>query len=112
MTKTKNILFWTGTILTTLFFGLLTFMSLSEWWTIKFKKQTSVYPWGPVNQNPWFYDNPETYSTVMLTEGLVYIVALTILTTQIIKANKKGILYSLMFCFGLFIIMIINSTIK
>lgn len=112
MTTPKNILFWTGTTLATLFFGLLTFMSLSEWWTVKIKKETGSYPWGPVNENPWYYDNPEIYSTVMLTEGLVFTVALTILTTQIIKVNKKGILYSLMLCFGLFVIMIINGTIK
>ena len=112
MTTPRNILFWTGTTLATLFFGLLTFMSLNEWWTVKIKKQTSSYPWGPVNENPWYYDNPEIYSTVMVTEGLVFAVALAILTTQIIKVNKKGILYSLMLCFGLFVIMIINGTIK
>jgi len=112
MTTPKNILFWTGTTLATMFFGLLTLMSLSEWWTVKIKKQTSNYPWGPVNENPWYYDNPEIYSTVMLTEGLVFTVALTILTTQIIKVNKKGILYSLMLCFVLFVLMIINGTIK
>lgn len=112
MTTPKNILFWTGTTLATLFFALLTIMSFSEWWTIKVKKQTSDYPWGPINENPWYYDNPDIYSTVMLTEGLVFTVALTILTIQILKASKKGIFYSLMLCFRLFVIMIINGTVK
>lgn len=112
MTTPKNILFWTGTTLATLFFGLMTFVSYNEWWTVKIKKQTSGYPWGPINENPWYYDNPDIYSTVMLTEGLVFTVALTILGTQIIKAKKTGVLYALMLCFGLFVLMIINGTIK
>lgn len=112
MTTPKNILFWTGTTLATLFFGLLTFMSLSEWWTVKVEKQTGGYPWGSVNENPWYYDNPEIYSTVMLTEGIVLTVAFTILAIQIIKAKKKGILYSLMVCFGLSILMLVNGAIK
>jgi hypothetical protein len=112
MKKMKSILFWTVTILATLFFGLLTFMSLSEWWSIKVKKQTGDYPWRPVNENPWYYDNPDIYSTVMLTEGIVFTVALTILATQIIKAKKTGVLYALMVCFGLFILMLVNGAIK
>ena len=112
MTTPKNILFWTVATLAKLFFGLMTFVSYNEWRTVKIKKQTSGYPWGPVNENPWYYDNPDIYSTVMLTEGLVFTVALTILGTQIIKAKKTGVLYALMLCFGLFVLMIINGTIK
>ena len=70
MVKPKNIVFWVVTALSTLFFGILTFMSLNEWWTIHVKQQTGSYPWGRVNDNPWYYDNPEIYSKVMLIEGL------------------------------------------
>ncbi|MEB2783145.1 hypothetical protein [Algoriphagus persicinus] len=108
----KNILFWIGTGLAILFFGMLAVVSYSEWWTIKVKKHTSGYPWGSINDNPWYYDNPEIYSTVMLTEGIVFTIALAILTTQIIRAKKSRILYSLLLCFGLFILMILNGTIK
>ncbi|MFD2035494.1 hypothetical protein ACFSKL_11875 [Belliella marina] len=87
-------------------------MSLSEWSTVKVKKQTDGYPWGPINENPWYYDNPEIYSTVMLTEGIIFTIALTILAIQIIKAKKKDILYALMVCFGLFILMLVNGAIK
>lgn len=108
----KNLLFWTATILTTLFFGLLSFIAFSEWWIVKVKNQTDAYPWGPVNENPWYYDNPDIYSTVMLTEGIAFTFAVTILVTQIIKTNKTGVLYSIMLCFGLFLLMIINGAIK
>jgi hypothetical protein len=90
----------------------LTFISYNEWWTIKVKKQIGLYLWGPSNENPWYYDNPDLYATVMLAEGIIFTIGLTILTTQIIKARKKGVLLTLLFCFGLFVLTMINGSIK
>ena len=112
MTTTKNIIFWTGTTLATAFFGLLTVLSFSEWWTVKIKKQTDNYPWGPINENPWYYDTPNLYSSVMLTEGILFTIALTVLARQLIKKDKTKILYTLLVCFGLFIAMLINGQIR
>jgi len=112
MTTTKNILFWTGTILSFAFFGLLTFGMFDEWWTVKIKKDIENYPWGPINENPWYYDNPNLYSIVMLTEGIFFTVALSVLARQLFKRDKTKILYALMFCFGLFGLMYINGQIR
>lgn len=108
----NNVFFWTVTTLGTVFFGLITFLSYSEWWTVKVKKQTEGYPWGPVNENPWYFGNPEIYSTVMLIEGIAFTVALVILTIQLIKAKKTGVLYSLLLCTALFILMLVNGNIN
>mgnify|MGYP007051650063 FL=1 len=112
MTTTKNIIFWTGTTLATVFFGLLTFMSLYEWWTVKIKNQTDNYPWGPINENPWYYDTPKLYSSVMLTEGILFAIALTVLARQLLKKDKTKIFYTLLACFGLFIAMLVNGQIR
>lgn len=108
MKNTKNIIFWTGTTLATAFFGLLTFMSFNEWWTVKIKMQTDSYPWGSINENPWYYDTPNLYSYVMLTEGVLFTIALTVLAKQLLKKDKKKIFYTLLVCFGLFLAMLVN----
>lgn len=112
MEKLKNIIFWISTILSTLFFMLLTFICYNEWWTVKVKKQIKEYPWGTINENPWYYKTPDIYSTVMFTEGFLFTIALIILIIQLLKMKKVKILYSIMLCFGLFILMIASSLIN
>jgi hypothetical protein len=48
----------------------------------------------------------------MFIEGLAFAVILVILTTQLVKTNKKRILFMLIFGFGLFVIMMANGAIK
>jgi hypothetical protein len=112
MTSTKNILFWTVTIMALVFFSILTFGLYDEFWTVKIKKDIGNYPWGPINENPWYYDNPDLYSTIMLTEGFLFTVALSVLVRQLFKKEKTKILYALMTCFGLFVLFYINGQIR
>jgi hypothetical protein len=112
MTTTKNILFWTVTILVFAFFGLMTLGIFVEWWNVKIKKDIGNYSWGPINENAWYYNNHDLYSTVMLTEGLLFTIALSILARQIFNKDKTKILYSLMTCIGLFVLMYINGQIR
>lgn len=107
MKTLKDIFFWAGTILASVFFGLFTFASFSEWWLVKVEKHTRGYAWGPVNENEWYYANPNVYSTVMLIDGIIFTMALIILLRQIIKKDKTKILYALMACSALFILMMI-----
>jgi hypothetical protein len=112
MTTTKNILFWTITIWALAFFGTLTYGLYDEWWTDKTKKEIGNYPWRPINENPWYYDNPDIYSTAMLTERLLFTIALTVLAGQLYKKDKTKILYALMTCFGLFVLIYINVQLR
>jgi formate/nitrite transporter FocA (FNT family) len=48
----------------------------------------------------------------MLTEGFLFTVALTILTSQVLRKDKKKIFYALFFGFGLFIIALVNGQIR
>lgn len=110
--KTRTIIFWTTTTVATLFFGLLTFLSFSEWWTVAIKKDVGVYPWGHINDNPWYYDNADLYAKVMLTEGLLMLIVLSVAVWFLTHRQKSKTLYSFMVCFGLFLLMIINGQIQ
>ena len=107
-----NILFWTVVISLTMFIGLLTFMFFEEWITVGVLGHMSDYPWGCVNETPWYYETPKTYSLTAFIEGLVFLTNFILVTIQIIKKNKKKIVYALLLFIGLFIAMMINATIQ
>ena len=100
------------TILATLFFGLIGFMSFDEWRIVKLKKDIGDYPWGPVNDNPWYYANPDLYSIVMLTEFIVVTTLIGFVIRYMIKKDKAKILYSLLACLIFFVVMIVNGKIQ
>lgn len=108
----KHIFFWTASILVTLFFSLLTFILFNEWWTVAIKKDVDNYPWGLVNENPWYYENPDTYSKVMLMEGVVMLVAVTLTIWFLSQRQKARVFYSLLACVGFFGLMIIKAQIR
>ena len=110
--KIKQIIFWTGTTLGTLFFGFITFGLYSEWWNIAISKNSNGYPWGSVNETPWYYKNSETYSTVMLIEAILFSIALFVLVTQALKHKKTRVLYSFLLCFLLLVLIILSAAIK
>jgi len=107
-----KILFWILTILATIFFGLIDFMSFDEWRIVKLKKDIGGYPWGPINDNPWYYANPDLYAIVMLTEFILMTILLGSVIRNMIKKDKPKILYSLLACFVFFVIIIINGMIQ
>ena len=110
--KNQNIFFWTASIGVTLFFCLLTFLFFSEWWTVAIKKDIGEYPWGHVNENPWYYDNPNLYAMVNLTEGLIMLLALSFTVWFLTHQEKSKFLYSLLTCFGIFVLIIISGQVR
>jgi len=107
-----KVLFWILTTLAAIFFGLIDFMSFDEWRIVKFKKDIGGYPWGPINDNPWYYANPDLYAIVMLTEFIVMTLFLGFVIMYMIKKDKTKILFSLLACLVFFVIMIINGKIQ
>ena len=108
----RHIFFWTTSIGATFFFGLLTYFSFNEWWAIAIKKELSVYTWGHINDNPWYYDNADLYSKVMLTEGLMMLTAVATTVWFLSHKQKAKTFYSLLTCFGLFVLMLISGHIQ
>lgn len=108
----RKILFWTFTTATILFTGILAFAAFDEWRIVGFNGQTSGYPWGSVNENPWYYYKPKFYSTVMLSEFIILAAGLGLTIYFISKGKKESAFYSLLGLWGLVIIMLVNGYIQ
>ena len=112
MTIPKNTIFWTTTTLATLFFAFWTGIFFMEWWTIKINKQTGGYPWGQVSENPWFYDNPNLYANVILTETLLLSLPIGLTVYFMLRRNKLGTGYALLCCLIAFLLTFVNGNIQ
>ncbi|HLV51746.1 MAG TPA: hypothetical protein VKY44_07295 [Flavobacterium sp.] len=110
--KLRRTLFVTFTTVTILFVSFMAFASLEEWWTVGVKGETSGYPWGPINDNPWYYNTPKLYSTVMLSEFIILIIGLALTTYFIVKPNKERAFYSLLVIWVLVIIILANGFVQ
>jgi hypothetical protein len=64
-----------------------------------------------MNQNPWYYANPELYSTVMLIQWIGLTVLLGFVIGFMMKKDRKRAAYSLLACFVFFTAMMINGKI-
>ena len=107
-----KIIYWIGILLFLLFFSLLASLSIHEWWNVSINNNIEGYPWGLINDNPWYYENPKIYAKVMLAESFILITLLLIFIIQIIKKNQKGIQFSIISLLLALIILIINGKIN
>jgi len=112
MTIPKNLIFWTVTALATLFFAFLACIFFIEWWTVGVKKEISSYPWGQVNENPWFYDNPNLYANVILIETLLLAIPVGLTLWFMFKRNKVKTLYCLLGSLVALILIIVNGSVQ
>jgi hypothetical protein len=58
-------------VLTSLFFS---FAGLSEFYFVSIKGETGGYPWGPVNEVPWYYQSKTVYSIYNLISGILFFI--------------------------------------
>lgn len=86
---------------------LFSFLNLSEYYTVGILQEHAAYPFGQVNENPWYYRSPNTYSTYTLITGILYLTGSILLIAGIIK-NRKLIIFSVLFL----LIIIIFDTIS
>ena len=112
MTVPKNLIFWILTFSATLFFAAIAILLFSEWWTVGFLEQTGGYPWGHINENPWFYGNPNLYAKVVLTEAILLAVPTLLTFWFILKKNKFRIAISLLTSFVILLFVFINGFIQ
>ncbi|KAF5042517.1 hypothetical protein DSECCO2_511820 [anaerobic digester metagenome] len=96
-------------ILAFMFFTMIDIHSIREWIIVRILKHTEQYPWGPVNDNPWYYASPELYSSVVLTESVLLTILLAFVIRFMIRREKKRTVYALLACFLLSVAMIING---
>ena len=111
MYRFSKIIFWIPTFFVVMFFTLISFMSLSEWWNVKILKEIDNYAWGPINENSWFYETPNLYANVQLVEGLFMLFLVLMTIVKIIQKNTN-FKYWLLYCFLFYILMLVSSNIK
>ena len=68
---------------------LFSLMALSEFYIVSIAGQESGYPWGPINDSPWYYQNATTYSYYNLVSGILFFLAVLVAVWGTIKKNKK-----------------------
>ena len=102
-TENKAILLLAG-VLGLLLSGLFSFLTLSEFYSIKILKETSEYPFGGEGPTPYYYKSADLYAAVNLIWGLLFLLTLIFITRTILKREKKKTV--LTFAFTLFLLLV------
>jgi hypothetical protein len=68
------------------------FTGISEYYIISIKKDIDAYPWGDINENPWYYKSPEVYGIYNLINGVAFLIASIGTLIFVIKQRRALIL--------------------
>ena len=99
-------------LLLTIILSYCAYNELKEWYKVGLLNEIGGYPWGEINDNPWFYKEPKYYSIVSLTTGISFLIANSFSIIGLLKNQYKYTLYSLILFLSVIILTIINGTIK
>ena len=108
----RTIIFWIFVVVTLLFTSYWAFIAFHEWFTVGYSGKTTVYTWGPGNENPWYYKTPVIFSRVMLVEFILLAGGLGLAVYRVTKRDKTNILYSLLGLWFLMLAMLLNALFK
>lgn len=87
-------------------------LNLSEYWQIVILKGGDGYPWGAVNDNPWFYESPGTYGWHCLMHGAVFLVAACALAISLFHKKLGRIAISAGLCILLLLLSWLSQSIS
>jgi hypothetical protein len=65
------------------------FINLSEFYNLRFGGQGSEYPFGSINDNPWYYQSATLYTKYCLVCGLLFSITTIVTFLAILKKNKR-----------------------
>jgi len=68
---------------------LFSYIALSEFYEVRIAGQESAYPWGPINDHPWYYQNASIYTNYNLVSGSLFFLAFLVSIWGTIKKNRK-----------------------
>jgi len=68
---------------------LFSLMGLSEFYEVSIAGHESGYPWGPINENPWYYKNASIYTIYNFVSGILFLLAFLVSIWGSIKKNRK-----------------------
>jgi len=87
---------------------LFAFMGLSEFYNVRLAGHGSAYPFGPVADNQWYYQNATIYSNYNLVSGLLFFMTFTISLLGTIKKNRKILIVGV----GMTVILILATIVS
>ena len=109
MTKARKLTIW---VMGTIGMLLSLFMAFVEFSEVYRVTATDVkYPWGPVNNNPWYYANERVYLIYALVSGLIFLLTGLFTLRSTLKRNLKGTLIGFVITVLTFSLVLISATI-
>ncbi len=96
-------------ILAALCFSLL---ELSEFYVVAIQKNTGGYPWGLLNDNPWYFQSPLVYSAYNLIIGLLLLSMALSGLWALLKKNRKAAILSICATISIFLISLVSANIQ
>ena len=113
MTNNKsNKLLWTLPYIVVIFGVLFAFIGFSEYYNVKIAGHESEYPFGPINENQWYYKNASIYASYNLVSGIMFLAALLLTVWATIKKNKNYVIVGISLTILFFIAEQISRTIQ
>jgi uncharacterized membrane protein len=97
--------YWFAVLITILIVSLFAYMNIDEFYTVAIIKSTKGYPWGEINENPWYYKSAFVYSSYMLVNALVFLTGLVIFVRGIVKAQKNVVQITIL-CLLLYLLLL------
>jgi predicted ATP-grasp superfamily ATP-dependent carboligase len=91
---------------------LFAFVGFSEFYNVKFAGRESAYPFGPINENPWYYQSASVYAGYNLVSGLLFLAASLLTVGAAIKKNKPLAVWGIGLIFLFFTVELISSSIQ
>lgn len=82
---------------------------LSEWYRAQFTSQIEEYPWGNVNENPWYYASSTLYANVMLGKAILLLLAVLYMIREFLSKNAQRIFISLFVAQLVFVASLVSS---
>ncbi len=105
----KNRLYWVFPCIIILMTGTFSFIGLSEFYNVAIKGETGGYPWGAVNEVPWYYQTQTIYSIYTFISGLLFLLATILIGWATLKKSKKLMITGVSLAFFLLLADVISA---
>ena len=113
ITKNKNNkLLWTLPYIFVAVGLLFAFIGLSEFYNIKIAGKETSYPFGHINDNPWYYQSAATYATYNLTSGTLFLIASTVTIWATIKKSRMPLILGITMTIIFFTVELISGKVQ
>ena len=100
------------TILFIFIFGAIDIILFLELVNVLILGDLEAYPWGLINNNPWFYANSDLYKYILFVKFIILTTLLSLVIRAMLKKDHKRKSLFFFLCSVFVIIIIISSKIQ